>query len=475
MKRNFLKITSGLALVMLAFSHLVWADDAELLSLVKDMQKEMKGMKSTIESQDRKIAMLESRPTGGASITSAPQGESHIPPYMSDADFTDKLDNYMGGKDSSKWLKNLKFSGDMRLRYEAVSFAKGNPNHSGATNRFRFRLRYGFEKTFNPDMKVGFRLASGQTTDPTSTNQTLTGNFADKTHVIDRVYAIYTPTWAKVGPINKFEIGGGKFANPFTRGSSDIVWDDDVNPEGAYEMIDLNLIDGEDFGIKGFATAGQMILKEAAHAAASAHSELYAYQIGLNPQIKLADMPLSFTHALSFYDYNDFSHNTTFNQGANLAGGNPNVDGDATTLDANQFKVLDIYNSVEFKPFTFLPTFKPYFDWAQNLAENAPSASAGGQNQAWALGIKIGNAKTKGQWALGYAYKYIEANSTVGAFNDSDFGHSGRRGSVFSAQYKLTDDLLLNATGFYLNNLNHDLLTRDQAERRFFVDLVWAF
>lgn len=467
-----------LIVLVFGFNQIARADDAQLVSMVNQLQKEMSEMRKTIESQNDKITRLESRSPANISMPASGGNAENLP--MSDKEFGVRLGHALG--DSDQWLKDLKFSGDMRLRYEHVDYRKGNVNHSGNENRERFRLRYGFEKKFNPDMKVGFRLASGQLTDPSSTNQTLTGNFADKNNLIDKAYAIYTPSWAKKGIVDKLELGAGKFTNPFTRGSSDMVWDTDVNPEGAYEMIDTKLIDTEDFGLRSYLTAGQLILREAAHTnttLTAANSEIYAFQAGLNPEIKLGDTPIKLLDAVSFYNYSDYAHNSTFaaaNSGANLAGGNPNVDGDATTLDANAFRVLEIYNSLEFKPISTLPSVNPYFDWAVNTADNAAPPSAGNQNQAWALGMKLGSQpKVKGDWSMGYAYKYIEANSVVGAFNDSDFGHSGRRGNVLSAEYKLTDGLSLSATGFLLNNLNHDTLTRDQLEKRFFVDLVWSF
>ena len=60
-------------------------------------------------------------------------------------------------------------------------------------NRFRMRLRYGFEKKLGSDFKVGFGMASGESAvnnghqgDPTSTNQTFTNlfNFKNVTELL---------------------------------------------------------------------------------------------------------------------------------------------------------------------------------------------------------------------------------------------------------------------------------------------------
>src|SRR5262249_34906614 len=147
------------------------------------------------------------------------------------------------------------------------------------------------------------------------------------------------------------------------------------------------------------------------------------------------------------------------------------------------FKVIDIYNSLEFKPLDMLPWMKVYFDFARNTNNHAPAVTtppaftAGkGDNadDAWALGYKIGDAKLKGQWEASYAYKYIGLNATP-SFDDSDFGFTGRAGNVLTFGYAITDYLKASMNAFFDNNLNHDSTLRDQYEKRFFWDLVWSF
>ena len=53
-----------------------------------------------------------------------------------------------------KWLDDLEFSGDLRLRYQGECFSGRNTKNR---NRARFRLRFGFKKTWLDDqMEVGF-------------------------------------------------------------------------------------------------------------------------------------------------------------------------------------------------------------------------------------------------------------------------------------------------------------------------------
>ncbi len=98
------------------------------------------------------------------------------------------------GKNESlpKWIQTTKFSGDVRIRYQGET--KTGSKHR---DRGRFRLRYGFESKPNDQMKVGFRMASGEnkTSGPeqTSTNQSFTNTFQNKHVWIDQAYVEYSP------------------------------------------------------------------------------------------------------------------------------------------------------------------------------------------------------------------------------------------------------------------------------------------
>lgn len=444
------------------FANAVKADETQMLSRMQTLEKQIQEMQKIMNWQTEKLQGIEK--------TSTP---SNIIPA---GDFDENLKASIG--DAASWLKGLKFSGDLRLRYEAFDYSSGHPSETDPQNRFRFRLRLGAEKKLSDEFKAGFGLASGGTTDPTSTNATFDGNFTYKTIVIDQAYATYTPNWAKVGPIESLQMTGGKFKNPFIEGSSKIVWDHDVMPEGIYERIGFNLFDGETADVKGYLTAGQFVLDEDStlgSGTTGGDAELYAFQAGIMPEIKFDGMknPVKTKHALSYYSYSDYAVQSNF---GSLARGNPNVDGNTSALDAGDFEIIEIYNELGFQ-LEGLPKSKFFFDWATNLDEHAPSASLGGENDAWAMGLKLGEAKKKGGWELSYEYRWIEPNAVVGAFNDSDFGtgHADKRGSVFGAAYNFTDFLQMNLTAFFVNNISANTILRDEEQRRFQADLIWKF
>jgi len=468
------------------------------MTLVQNMQKQMNEMQTTVMAQKAELQALKAG--GGGKIQMAPSGVEATPP-MSEAEFAQRLSDSTGG--ANKWLKDLKFSGDVRLRYEAFHL---NGNTAATTsepnrNRFRFRLRYGFEKKFNDEMKIGFSMASGErlgangyNTDPVSTNQSLNNNFNFKNIWIEKAYATYTPEWAKVGisddlKVEGLEITAGKFNNPFERGSTDMIWDRDLKPEGLYEKIDAKLLDTENFDLKSYLTAGQFVLKESG-TTGTKDANLFAYQAGLNPVFYVPGLerPVDALSALSIYQYQNYANTSNwYIDGVSQANGNPSYD--ANTLSARNFNILSFYQELNFYPYG-IPV-KPFAEFARNMSNQSglPLASPGNSMQggadAWSLGLTLGKLVKKGDWQGSYQYKYIGANSVVGAFNDSDFGGynyggTDKAGSVIKVGYNLTDYLTLNGACYLVRPITQrdstvNGMQVDQSVRRFQIDMTYKF
>jgi hypothetical protein len=508
-KMKISKLIRGMSLFVawaMIFDSSAFAQDITMGNRLAELEKQMSKMQKTIEDQNQQIAQLKS---GGPKIQVADSGKDNVAggAPMTEYEFNNMLDSSLGG--SQKWLKNLKFAGDLRLRYEAFHNSGGSSPGGGSSdwdrNRFRFRLRYGFEKTFSPEWKAGFSMASGDKVtnnghngDPTSTNQTMGSDFNFKNIWIEKAYGTYTPNWAKIGPVKDLEITGGKFTNPFERGSSDMVFDRDLKPEGAYEKVALNLYDSENLKVKSYFTGGQFILSEVsgnntggsgAANTTSSDAEMYGFQWGLNPTFYVPGLerPVDLLSAISYFDYSDYSRNRNFiidsTAGAtNLANGN-------SVCDANSlctgFKVLELYHEVAITPYG-LP-IRPFVDYAHNFGagQNLPYINGNSRRDldAYGLGVKLGKSVKKGDWEAMYQYKWIGADSVPGAFNDSDFGYrgyAGNQGSVIKLGYMLTDYLTVNAAAYIVRNLNigENLGSgsiKSEQQSRFQMDLVWKF
>jgi hypothetical protein len=126
------------------------------------------------------------------------------------------------------WYDKVSYKGDFRLRYEHFNWEDNYDD--GRRNRFRFRLRFGFEAQVSKWLALGFQLRSGNPKNPISDNQSLDTSFGKKTIAIAEAYADLKPT-------ETFSAKLGKFAPKGLWTVSDLQWDDDVIVEGALEKL----------------------------------------------------------------------------------------------------------------------------------------------------------------------------------------------------------------------------------------------
>lgn len=154
-----------------------------------------------------------------------------------------------------EWAQRIRFSGDVRARYEGDHFPAGNgslfenfnaintgspfsedilnpyfPPTYNATqdrNRFRFRARLGADVDLFDGFTAGLRIATGENSSPVSTNQTFgtnAGNFSKYALWLDRAFVKYQPVQDFVGSV-------GRFDNPFWS-PTDLVWYKDIGFDG---------------------------------------------------------------------------------------------------------------------------------------------------------------------------------------------------------------------------------------------------
>lgn len=171
-------------------------------------------------------------------------------------------------------IKTIQFYGDLRIRYEmrdgtvnAGDIAGANSassvfthNDSQSRSRWRYRLRFGVKGELYDNFFYGLRASTNPNYDR-SGNVTFgdsdsAGPFGkDKSLLaIDQVFLGYKAT-------DFLTLTGGKMPNPlYTTG---LVWDENLNPEGAAEQFDKVIGDWD-----VFATAGQFVYGDSADNAA---------------------------------------------------------------------------------------------------------------------------------------------------------------------------------------------------------------
>jgi hypothetical protein len=160
------------------------------------------------------------------------------------------------------WIKELKLSGDLRLRYQwdeeqaqEPSVAPGVPtptpspslrnptptlsgspngrNHVATRERWRFRLRLNAEMKFDAGFFAGFSLTTNNFVD--SGNQTYTGGFQNYNIYLSKAFL----GWNGYPGLT---VIAGKQDNPFY--TTDLFYDPTIYPQGLVERIDFDKLFG---------------------------------------------------------------------------------------------------------------------------------------------------------------------------------------------------------------------------------------
>ncbi len=347
-----------------------------------------------------------------------------------------------------EWVRRIKFSGDVRLRYDGSYFSDSNDDYIKAgssselyntsmdRHRMRLRARLGATAKVNDYFDAGIGLATGNTTDPVSTNSTLGDSLNKKSFQLDLAYLKWKPTPATT-------VWGGRFANPWF--CTDLVWDSDINFDGiafSYRprmTRNLNL----------FLTAGAFPLQEVE--LSSKDKWLFGGQLGA--QYRDGN---SFTAKLgvAYYDFrhthgvvNEYGMNTNdWTAPGFMQKGNTLMDinqiqtsGSAKYAYAADFRELNLTGSLDlgfWNPVRVVLTG----DYVRNLGYSQSEVTKRGgvspgdllpktkkENEGYQFGVTVGHEKTDdlGKWKTYLFYKYLEADAVMDAYTDSDFHQGG--------------------------------------------------
>lgn len=366
----------------------------------------------------------------------------------------------------------LKFKGDFRLRYEYFTQHQDNspyPDVAPTANqkianrsRYRIRLRFGAEKQFGDEVYTAFRLATGGTTEPTSTNQTLTGQAVEKGVYIDQAYLKYTP--ACLG--SRVDLYGGKMANILD--ATAITWDGDVTPEGLAAAVRLP----ESFGLKGH----YFLLNED-----SSKTDPYLYNVQLTKDLQVAGQSF---HLMAGYEFVPWVSGMLATVPANFNSASrprPTINSpftvDGNGMVANQTPGSKQGWIPDIKMIEGLVSFKHKLAgcpiaWTFHVARNTNSfdlnkTTTAGKIKAGSLRnadaffakVELGSSKVKGDTKVALQWGYIEPNAVLSLFSDSDSGQGYNNQKWVKADlgYMLTDALALNFGQYAAKRVNYDL------------------
>ncbi len=335
---------------------------------------------------------------------------------------------FAGRASADNWYDTIKIKGDLRYRHEMKKTGDNDPEH-----RQRLRARLAITGKVSPEIDATVQLATGST-DPVSTNQTLTGSFSSKDVRLDMAYFEYKPI--KTPGVS---IEGGKFHNPFFKpGSSELIWDSDISPEGGavnytqdFNNVTLTLIG-----------AGLWIEERSK----GNDSYLAAFQ-GVS-RFNFNEKKTSLAVGGSYFNYvNSKGYPVFF--GPEDPMGNTAVE--VTSGETSYFEYAEDYELFEAMGelthhFAPLPVTV--------MGDYVTNTAADSLNTGWLLGIRIGKAKKQGSWGVRYIYRRVEKDAVIGIFTDSDFRNGGTdaRGHEFGGSYMLTDNAAFDFT-YFINQI----------------------
>ncbi len=346
-----------------------------------------------------------------------------------------RADDTSGNISIGKMITNLKIAGDMRVRQE--NFWKSTAGQTDRS-RQRFRFRLGIEPQLQ-DITVGFRIASG-TGEQVSTNQSFTTFSSQKGLWIDQANLQWKALpWLK--------LMGGKMFNPLWRlYSSDIVFDDDFNPEGFAQQLDYTFCER----LSVFANLTQVALDE--DSSDNRDQWMLAYQAGF--QTKLFN-ETKWTLAASLIDLdNEMANN--FSQ-TTVEEGNTRFPGSATSTTTAYFTMIHLTTELKSK-IGPLP-FSVQADYVNNIADNsvnptkasaATTLPAQVENVGYQVGMILNKAAKPMSWEAAYFFKWLETNASLADMVDADFGDGGtnRRGHIMWLAFSPREYVQLKAKLF---------------------------
>jgi len=352
----------------------------------------------------------------------------------------------------NKTLKALQLYGDARLRFERRE-GRDPDGDAVERDRFRYRLRLGAKGDLGEGFFYGVRLETSDS--PRSSNLTFGddrgpwGKGEDKINV-GRLYLGWRPAdW--------LTLEAGRLANPIV--SSRLVWDPDLNPEGAAERFQAA------FGrTRFFAVFGQFLYDDVdpenpfGTGALRGDAFLLAWQVGAETPLASKATALI---APALYNYTG---------SGDYGGVYDPASGPPGQTAINDLLVLDVPAEVRFA-LGPLPV-KAFGQLAVNLQGDRRAARAralnpaaypgsGDENLAWRAGLALGKLGGKKDWKLEAFWMRQELFALDPNLVDSDLYDSvlNFEGLAVSFSYAFTDNIFGSAAYAWGDRANKHLPT----------------
>lgn len=312
--------------------------------------------------------------------------------------------------------KKAKISGDFRVRYESTTF----PGPEALDrNRGVLRARLGFDYSVNDLLAFGARLATGARDDPRTTDVTINDFGKDLEINLDRAFMKLSR--------GGLEFVGGRFPNPFVS-RTEMVWDGDVNPQGAAASVRL-----PSGGKLTFRVTGMLFLID--EQAAGPDSMMGGGQVAA---VLNASKDWVLTLAAGYLDYEIKSlRNAGLN---NIRGNNLDPSGTAYLSD---FDLLDALLDVEFRGLGPKVPLQFTAEYVKNLGAAVP------EDQGFTVDFLAGRLKERGDVRGRYGYARVERDAVLGTFSHDNIAlATSYRLHTIAADWQVLPNTFLNVTWY---------------------------
>jgi hypothetical protein len=510
--------------------------EEQAAALIKQADQEAYVARESVKSAAAKAESADKNATAAASAASPP-GTKHVTyvPEIVKRELREgireevldkaKKEGWATPNTYPEWTNYLKFHTDFWVRYERIFFPRGNDNSGTLINfnaintgnpfdlnqvalgilppvrdvdqdrtRVRASIRFGVDVDLKDGFGGAFRIATGDSSAPISTFQTLGGgggNFSKYPIWIDRGYLNYQT------PDHNLAVELGRTDNPFFS-PDDLIWYTDLGFDGAAARAKTEIVPGVVPFIAGGAFAlystplnfpnnGTGTALPSAPLGANLWSE-NRYLFGIQGGLGVQKDDVSLKVAGAYFDFSNVQGRISSLCEAAIASdscstdllrpsyaqyGNTymllrNIDpAIATNFQffglASQFRTVQVNGQLD------LGQFKPAHvildgDYVNNVAFDRKAVAAIAVNNRGAgtipggvVGPFIGgNVGAMGRLTIGYpvidqawawnayvAYKYLQSDAIVDAFTDNDFGLGGTnlKGYIVGARLGLNQNV----------------------------------
>jgi hypothetical protein len=296
---------------------------------------------------------------------------------------------------------HLKWKGDIRLRNQ-IEDTKNEGKNRRTRQRIRFRLNGESSVSDQTDVKFGFATGG---TDARSTNQSLKNSFQTPDIRLNYAFVRHALT-------DQLTLLGGKMKNPLWR-PSDLLWDTDINPDGA--AIRYGSKAGQ---LDVFMSGGIFIVDEIE---SGADPVLFAIQPGIKTEI---NDQISAQGAMGVY----FTQN----------------------LLTQDLIPIVFSGQIDIQNQWGVPLIRPFGELVINTKESH-------SNKGAIAGIKLGDKKVKGfgTWQTRVSYRYLQSNAWLDILPDSDSygGQTNVKGVEFDIKVGVSNAVTVGVDLYRMNKI----------------------